>query len=45
MVALQINYKMDEIELGQAIKDASDENFVGEYTSVESFIQAMNGEN
>lgn len=33
MTVLQINYKMDETELGQAIKDASDENFRKLYPS------------
>lgn len=45
MVSSQVNFNIEDTELGQAIKDVKEGNFVGEYDSVESFVQAMNDEN
>lgn len=40
--SIPLDLTMENTELGQAIKDAKEGNFVGEYDSVESFAQAMN---
>ncbi|MFR0540675.1 type II toxin-antitoxin system RelB/DinJ family antitoxin [Lactobacillus delbrueckii] len=43
--SIPLDLTMEDTELGQAIKDAKEGNFVGEYDSVESFVKAMNDEN